>query len=569
MTSTASTGFAPAATRLPAPQDGPADPDRDHGLALRPDALLLDFGGVVFETTKRPDGIARFAERVRTELARGGFERTHAELVEVISGGQRALKDWKNSESRRLSPTELDPRTIVTEYLFSPLPAAERELLAGSAGTLLAELTSTVSDHRVRPGIPELLALARELGVKVGIVSNAHSGRSHRTLIAANGLAAAFDVQAYSDEVGLRKPHPGFIEFTARALGTTAARCWYVGDTLDRDVVAGRRSGVGAVVLIRHHRTDTPPYPVAETADAVFDTPEGLIPLLRDARPRPQAAPTDATPSKPLTPSEPTAPWTATRPSALLLDHGGVLVVSRPDEDARRAFAADLAAGLRRAGYAVSDAAAAAAVADGRARQKAWKNRPDADDREVDPGMFWVDFVGPSLEHAGAGVREWLRAESWALMLGYARSKSRAELRSGVRGLLELAHAEGIPVAVVSNTVCGRAVREELAGFGIEHLVGAHVYSDELGWRKPSPRPVEAALTALDADPATAWFVGDKPHRDVAAARSASVGTSVLVRGGAFRGEPADGPAPDLVVDEVDHLLDLLRTTLHPTSESE
>src|SRR5699024_101052 len=85
----------------------------------------------------------------------------------------------------------------------------------------------------------------------------------------------------YSDEVGIRKPHPGIIDLAARALGTSARRCWYVGDTLDRDVVAGRRAGVAAVLVTRSHHTDTPPFPVTERADLVVDDPRGIVPALR------------------------------------------------------------------------------------------------------------------------------------------------------------------------------------------------------------------------------------------------------------------------------------------------
>ncbi|MBD5784690.1 HAD family hydrolase [Cellulosimicrobium terreum] len=529
------------------------------GLRTRPQALLLDFGGVVFQTTKRPEGVGEVAAYLSEALSRANHDVSGDELATVLAGGLRALKDWKNAASRRLEPRELDHRTIVREFLAAPLPDAHREVLAGSAGTILALITSTLSVHEVRPGIPELLRIAREHGIRVGIVSNAHSGRAHRALLAQHDLADSFGVQVYSDEVGIRKPHPAIIELAARALGTTPDRTWYVGDTLDRDVVAGRRAGVGAVVLTRHHHTDTPPYPVAERADAVLDTPEGLANLLRDA------APSGPGPS-PLA----TASRRPARPSALLLDHGGVMVTSEPDARARCDFAQSLASRLGAAGYDVGVEEALAAVDEGRARHRAWKDENEAGPLvpgvsrvvpEIDAPTFWVELVGPSFAHLGPGVGDWLRSEAHALMVDYARAKSVPTLRPGVREVLEHARAEGIPVAVVSNTVCGRAVREEIEQFGLDHLVGVHVYSDELGVRKPDPVTARTALTALAADPASAWFVGDKPHRDVVAARGAGVGTVVLVRGGstddATLSRADDVLAPDHVLTEVGELLDL------------
>jgi HAD superfamily hydrolase (TIGR01509 family) len=178
------------------------------------------------------------------------------------------------------------------------------------------------------------------------------------------------------------------------------------------------------------------------------------------------------------------------------------------------------------------------------------------------------------MDGSRAGMRDWLRAECHDLMVRYARSKSVPTVRPGVRALLERARDLGVPVAVVSNTVCGRAVRDELAEAGLAELVGAHVYSDELGVRKPDPTTARTALVALDADPARAWFVGDKPGRDVPAARGAGVGTVVLVRGGSTPDAELDalGPLgragaitadvrathPDLVVDGVDDLVRLV-----------
>ncbi|WP_461031968.1 HAD family hydrolase [Streptomyces mayteni] len=523
-------------------------------LGGRPDALLLDFGGVVFQTRRRPEGRAEVVGRLAEELARAGHRADEATLRRSLDAGLAALKDWKNAAGRRLAPAELDHRTIWTDFLASELPEAQRAVLAGSAGLLLAEMSPLLSEHEVRPGIPELLRVAADLGVRVGMVSNAHSGRAHRKLLRAAGLEEFFGVQVYSDEVGIRKPHPEMIGLAARALGTVPERCWYVGDTQDRDVVAGRRAGVAAVVLTRHRHTDHPPYPVAVAADAVFDTPEGLVEPLRASRPAAAAAP-----------AEPQPPAAARRlPAALLLDHGGVIARSTGTPDARRAFATRLAEQLARAGAAFTADEVAAAIEAGRERYGRWKReRSDgAVVPEITPRAFWCDLVGPDWPpHA----RAFLLAESARLTLEYARSKSHATMRPGVAEALAFCAEHGVRVAVVSNTVCGRAVREELDRHGITHLIGAHVYSDEIGRRKPDPATVTAAVTALDVPAADCWFVGDKPWRDMAAARRAGVATTVLVRGGSASDAAVDaaptGPAeerPTHVIDEMTDLLGLL-----------
>jgi HAD superfamily hydrolase (TIGR01549 family)/HAD superfamily hydrolase (TIGR01509 family) len=533
-------------------------------LTLRPEALLLDFGGVVFQTRRRPEAMAEFAEHVSEVLARAGHTVAPDTLLPVLRGGKKALSDWKNAASRRLNPRELTHREIWRDFYASPLPAPAREVLVGEAGELQEWITLAGAEHTVRPGIAELLALAADLGVPVGIVSNAHGGRAHRALIDRHGLAEHFCVQVYSDEVGIRKPNPDIIELAANALGTTAARTWYVGDTFDRDVACARRAGVAAVILTKHHSTDRIPFPVADVPDLVFDTPEGLTPVLRNTRFRA----VDAAP-------HPEVLEETKLPSALLLDHGGVISVSTSDVEGRRGFVRDLAAGLRRAGWQLTDEDAEKVVRDTVAAHKRWKSarRAESEDGgipEINPGTYWVGLAGPLIEARIAGdhtgVRAWLRAEAHALSVAWARIKSVSILRPGVLELCEAARAAGVPIGIVSNTVSGRSVREKLAAHGLGHLIGASVYSDELGRRKPDPLVAVTACRALGVDPARAVFVGDKPANDVVSARSGGVGTAVIVRGGgtsdaeidAILADPSSPQRPDLVVEELGDLIDLL-----------
>nr|WP_225984113.1 HAD-IA family hydrolase [Epidermidibacterium keratini] len=533
-------------------------------LTTRPEALLLDFGGVVFETTKRPEAIAEFADHVAELLARAGHDIPAHELVPVLQGGKKALKDWKNAASRRLHPRELTHREIWRDFYASPLPAAAREVLAGEAPELQEWITQASNEHAVRPGVRELLALAAELDVPVGIVSNAHGGRAHRRLVEEHGLAEHFAVQVYSDEVGIRKPNPDIIELAAHALGTTASRAWYVGDTFDRDVACARRAGVGAVFLTRHHSTERVPFPVADVPDGVYDTPQELVELLRATRPGPfQAA------------AEPKLAGDSELPSAILLDHGGVISTSVTDHAGRRAFAHRLAADLRRAGWQLSDVDAEDAIAQTLTAHREWKRAHHAETDgdavvEIDPATYWVELAGAAIESrlagSATGVRAWLRAEAHALSAAWGVAKSTSTIRPGVAELCAAAHAAGVPIGIVSNTVSGHGVRRKLAAYGLADLVGVSVYSDELGRRKPDPLVAVTACRALCADPARAVFVGDKPANDVVCAREGGIGTAVIVRGGsvpdaeldAVLADPASPQRPDLVIDEMSELIDVL-----------
>ncbi|MGO1481174.1 MAG: HAD family hydrolase, partial [Brachybacterium sp.] len=240
----------PAPTVLSATRPGTPAP--------APQALLLDFGGVVISTTSRVTWARELAEIVVERARAVGAVLEAAEVEDSLRVGRAALSLWKNAASRRLAPRELEPREIVEDFLLADLQATVRSALSLDAQELLAAMAPLVAEHHLRPGIAELLTECAARGIRLGIVSNAHSGRAHRTILENLGLADAFGVQIYSDEVGIRKPHPDMIRLATEALGVTPQGAWYVGDTLDRDVVAGRRAGVGAVVITRDRRTDHP-----------------------------------------------------------------------------------------------------------------------------------------------------------------------------------------------------------------------------------------------------------------------------------------------------------------------
>ena len=543
------------------------------GLRHRPVGLLLDFGGVLFQTTKRPAGRVDAAAMLSDVLRHAGHDITPERMHRSLDAGLRALKDWKNSAGRRREPAELAPREIWTDFLASDLPDAVRATLAADAAGLLDRITPLLSDHDVRPGALALLQTAAELGVRVGIVSNAHSGRAHRALLARHGMAGFLAVQVYSDEVGIRKPHPRMISLAAEAIGTTAEQCWYVGDTLDRDVVAGRRANVGAVVLTRSQHTDEPPYAVDASADAIYDTPEALVAVLRAS-----AAPAAIAPAPTVAPDSPASADPTVPPAAILLDHGGVISTSVKEPAAQRRFGFALAERMRAAGLPADDTTIVTAIETARFRHRQWKDRTDGGHTvpEISPREFWCDLVGATLSPA---ERAWLRAEAVELSFDYAAIKSTTTIRPGMRELLERAGAAGIPVGIVSNTLSGRAVRRRLAAAGIEQHFAVQIYSDELGRRKPDSAMPGEVVTALGVPASACWFVGDKPDRDMAAAHAVGIRMAILVRGGSLDDADIDRAAtvtgaerPDLVVDSILDLDRVLATALcrrtHPSSST-
>ncbi|MFC7375002.1 MULTISPECIES: HAD family hydrolase [unclassified Brachybacterium] len=545
-------------TTAPEALDAPAEGAR--ALAA-PSALLLDFGGVVVTTTHRAHWARELAGWIVERTRSLGCDLDPEGVEQSLRAGRRALSLWKDAASRRLEPRELTSSEIVGDFLLADLPAPIRAAVRLEAGELLERMAGLVADHRVREGIPALLETARCGGVRLGIVSNAHSGRAHRRILDQLGLSDAFGVQVYSDEVGIRKPHPGMIRRAAEALGIDPGSAWYVGDTLDRDVAAGRRAGVGAVMITRDRRTDTPPFPVLDVPDLVVEEPSGLIAPLRTALGTGRAStPIDGAPA----PAGPPPPAPRRRP-ALLLDHGGVITSSTPNPERFSGVGSRIVELARGAGCHLELPTVLDALETGWERHRAHKRRRDSSPdpahrhEEIDPAELWADLIGQDLPEQ---LRPLLRLEAAELSLALHRAKSHPAPRPGALTLIEWCRQRGIVVGIVSNTISGRGVREILEDYGISAHIGPAAYSDEIGVRKPGRAIFEAALEALPSDRADVVYVGDKALNDGRGGRDAGIGTVCLLRGGkdsdaTLEAALAEGLA-DHVLDSPDQVIEVL-----------
>lgn len=132
-------------------------------------------------------------------------------------------------------------------------------------------------------------------------------------------------------------------------------------------------------------------------------------------------------------------------------------------------------------------------------------------------------------------------------------------LRPGIPEALRAARAAKLPMAVVSNTLCGAAHRDFLAEAGVGGLFAAQIYSDEAGVRKPNPEMIWRATRELGVPAEQCWFVGDSPQRDMVCARRADIAAAILMRSPRTENEDAHSfPAPDVTVDDGFGLRDLL-----------
>jgi len=121
--------------------------------------------------------------------------------------------------------------------------------------------------------------------------------------------------------------------------------------------------------------------------------------------------------------------------------------------------------------------------------------------------------------------------------------------------------AQEYPLALICNTgmTPGPVLRVLLERFDLKDHFRVLVFSDELGYRKPSPRAFEAAVRGLGLQPREAVHVGDNPYSDVHGARQFGM-RAILLSGGRHGSRPYRHPreegalAPDAVVEGLSEL---------------
>jgi putative hydrolase of the HAD superfamily len=102
-------------------------------------------------------------------------------------------------------------------------------------------------------GAREVLNLLEHRGLRLALICNTGrtSGRMLRLVLDRLALAPYLRVLTFSDEVGMRKPHPEIFWRTLSALGVAPEHAAHVGDDVTTDVAGAQGVGMRAVHL--HH----------------------------------------------------------------------------------------------------------------------------------------------------------------------------------------------------------------------------------------------------------------------------------------------------------------------------
>jgi putative hydrolase of the HAD superfamily len=92
-------------------------------------------------------------------------------------------------------------------------------------------------------GISKVLEMLRDMGLKLAVVTDALNGNAVKRLKKA-GLIGFFDVLVSADMTGKRKPEPDSFVLALDRLEVEPEEALLIGDSINRDIVPGKRIGM-------------------------------------------------------------------------------------------------------------------------------------------------------------------------------------------------------------------------------------------------------------------------------------------------------------------------------------
>jgi putative hydrolase of the HAD superfamily len=195
------------------------------------------------------------------------------QLADSITTGASDYLRWNMISSVELSPAEIWSKFFLKGQCISVQelsPIAEE----------LAFIYETKLYHReMRKEIPAVLAKIKEMGFRLGVISNTQSLNQVRFNLEQYGILNYFDPIVLSSEYGRRKPDPAIFYYAARLAGVPTGACAYIGDKINRDIVGARRSGFRLAVQIKH-KYDDGIKDEGASPDAIIENMQELIPIL-------------------------------------------------------------------------------------------------------------------------------------------------------------------------------------------------------------------------------------------------------------------------------------------------
>lgn len=242
-------------------------------------SVMFDMGGtledVFVDESSENAAIAQLDRMLRA----GGLDPgvTLAELKDRVDAG------WKRYGAFRDScDVELKPIPIWRDYALADFgfPSEALEPLCED----IAHMWELTHYHRaLRPRVREMLEGLRDMGLKLGVISNTAALYQVFDSLEEYGIRELFSDVTLSSVTGMRKPASDIFFVSTRQLRVSPSECVYVGDTVSRDIIGSKRAGFACAIQICSKLTKEKDAGVVRQfePDYVVEDIYEVLPLLR------------------------------------------------------------------------------------------------------------------------------------------------------------------------------------------------------------------------------------------------------------------------------------------------
>lgn len=209
-------------------------------------SVMFDMGGTLEDIFVDERSELNAIEELDRMLRAGGLD----PKVDLTELKRRVDEGWKRyGVFRDASDVELKPIPIWRDYALAEFdfPPEKLEPLCEP----IAHMWELTHYHRsLRPRVREMLEGLRELGLKLGIISNTAAMYQVFDSLEEYGIRDLFQDVTLSSVTGMRKPLPDIFEVSTRQLRVKPENCVYVGDTISRDIIGSKRAGFACSIQI-------------------------------------------------------------------------------------------------------------------------------------------------------------------------------------------------------------------------------------------------------------------------------------------------------------------------------
>ena len=215
------------------------------------DTVLFDMGGTLEDIHVDDESRHASIQGVLDILRAHGIDpdKDFETAASVINAGWDRYGAYRDPRQRELKPEEIWGSFVLTDFGLD-------EESVRSYAEELAHMWEVTHYHRaLRPHVREMLEGLKDLGMKLGVISNTASLYQVFDILKEYGIRDYFQDVTLSSVTGYRKPNPNIFMVSLHQVQSDPAHCAYVGDTISRDVIGPIRMGFGATFHIDSYLT--------------------------------------------------------------------------------------------------------------------------------------------------------------------------------------------------------------------------------------------------------------------------------------------------------------------------